>query len=166
MPSFEIGILSSPIGFNSGCILLNSLSTDYDVYIRHIGKILLQQKQGNTSLKQSSSSSSSSSSSVTSQQQINQSIEFIGRQFISSNPKPSSDEISKVLFSCTVLNEEAIQGFVTVFEKLNEVNVEIKSRSHVRYDFFFFSLFSTLLFIFYNISNSILLTLYSLLSNF
>ena len=129
MPSFEQNILSSPIGFSSGCLSLNSLSSDFDIFIRHIGKILLTQKQGQIS---------STTSSIS-----NQTIEFIGRQYFSSTPKPSLEEIQKVLTLCTVLNEEAIQGFVTVFDRLTNVNVELKPRSHVT------SLFLHILYLFF-----------------
>lgn len=98
------------------------MAENYEPYVRHLAKILLAQKQGQIPSRVNGIQNP----------QTNQVVEYIGRQYATATPTPSSDEISKILGSCTILSDVAIQGFVTVFDKLANANVEPKPKSHVR----------------------------------
>jgi hypothetical protein len=120
-PVTFISLLLSLLGFNNGCLAINSLAENYETYVRHVGRVLVAQKQGQIP------------SRVSGIQNVNtnQVIEFIGRQYAAAASAPSSEEITKTLGSCTILSDDAIQGFVAVFEKLANANVEAKPKSHV-----------------------------------
>jgi hypothetical protein len=106
-------------GFNNGCLAVNSLAENYETFVRHVGKVLVAQKQGQILSRVSGHHNA----------HANQVIEYIGRQLTASSV--SSEEVARVLSSCTILSEDAVQGFVAVFERLTQATVETKPTTHV-----------------------------------
>mmetsp|Transcript_8284 Transcript_8284/g.14032 ORF Transcript_8284/g.14032 Transcript_8284/m.14032 type:complete len:194 (-) Transcript_8284:950-1531(-) len=115
MPSFDQLVLSSPIGFVSGCSSVNNKAEDYDSFVSTTSDVFLSLKRGEGSSGGNKTLDGSSSFHTT--------LDHVARSCLTAVPKVEPAVLASSLEMCTTLSDEAIRGIVAGYESISAVEV-------------------------------------------